>query len=282
MKKAYSEYDWGSTESKNTQEYCYNNPTKAVVELVAFSESKNEHRVNGFDNETIETLKASSSVESWIAEYIARRGDCQHFFFQGYEFMKWLESCHSELDEDMVSIPLLRKAVKVDHSGQFTMPFMFHYEKGNSPCYLCRWVFREWLNENGLISRCAHLVIGRGSKIAALQWFPFVNGILPEHENDVKLCAASLCYLQAFPDMVKIGIPDNLKHAPRYKDSACFDVSVSPSLVVHGSPVPHYRSGHFRYLKSERFTKMRGKTIFVHGVFVKGKAQTVVSPDYDN
>lgn len=40
---------------------------------------------------------------------------------------------------------------------------------------------------------------------------------------------------------------------------------------------PHLRSGHFRYLGSEYFSKKRGRTIFVKSSFVKGHAKTIIS-----
>ena len=39
---------------------------------------------------------------------------------------------------------------------------------------------------------------------------------------------------------------------------------------------PHWRSGHFRYLSSERYKAKRFSSIYVEGTFVKGKAKEVI------
>jgi hypothetical protein len=90
----------------------------------------------------------------------------------------------------------------------------------------------------------------------------------------LSLLSSALAYVLAFPEMVYDGLPPDLKHIGWYKGTAK-TVSVSPTLIDHSSPCPHFRIGHFRVLSSERFKVKKGQTIFVKGTFVKGTAKTV-------
>jgi len=47
----------------------------------------------------------------------------------------------------------------------------------------------------------------------------------------------------------------------------------------HASPEGHFRRGHFRVLKSERFVNKRWQSVFVRQTFVGGEAKTVLSPE---
>jgi hypothetical protein len=80
--------------------------------------------------------------------------------------------------------------------------------------------------------------------------------------------------MMAFPDMIKTGTPNGC-----YKKYSPKDIEIKTTDVVkekseHGVS-PHFRSGHFRLLSSDRFINKRGQIVFVKSSFVKGHAITV-------
>ena len=84
-------------------------------------------------------------------------------------------------------------------------------------------------------------------------------------------------YMDAFPDAVVAASGEDVKHIGYYSGQRS---TVTPNEIVdeerrHGVS-PHWRRGHFRVLASERFTRKQGKTVYVRGTFVKGKAFAVL------
>lgn len=98
----------------------------------------------------------------------------------------------------------------------------------------------------------------------------------------IKLVAGIALYREAFPEMICAGLPGDLKHPAHHQHPAAATLGISPKISLggtHDSPISHYREGHFRCLKSERFTHKRFQVIFIEGTFVKGKAQTLLATD---
>jgi hypothetical protein len=88
-----------------------------------------------------------------------------------------------------------------------------------------------------------------------------------------KLAAGLAMYISCFPETVKAGVPDDLKHPSHHKHKDILTVSLTERVVVgHGSPSAHPGAGHPRLLESERFTKKRFQVVFAKATFVKGKA----------
>jgi hypothetical protein len=89
-------------------------------------------------------------------------------------------------------------------------------------------------------------------------------------------------YIGCFPETLIDGLPVDLKHPSHHHHKDVFTLGISPKVRLggtHDSPTPHFRIGHFRVLRSERFTHKRFQTVFVHETFVRGKASTVLSPE---
>ena len=90
-------------------------------------------------------------------------------------------------------------------------------------------------------------------------------------------------YLACFPECIRPGVPEELKHPSHHKSSKSYTIHVSPSIRSHdgkhASPCGHFRRGHFRILSSDWYTKKRHQVVFVHETFVNGKAHTVLSPE---
>jgi hypothetical protein len=85
-------------------------------------------------------------------------------------------------------------------------------------------------------------------------------------------------YITCFPEQVVAGIPSDAKRA-EYAASNARTIGISSTVLHHGGVTPHYRAGHFRLLSSDRFINKRGQIVFVHGCFVNGQANTVLSPE---
>jgi hypothetical protein len=125
-------------------------------------------------------------------------------------------------------------------------------------------------------------------------WLPLKE--FPELEQDdsaemsgvkqiVQLAVNTIAYMNAFPTCVVDGVPEEIKKRDIHSvNSRMLSISgkVRESLESADGGVvvtPHFRRGHFRHLKAERFTKLKGKIIFVHETMVKGRAKTVYVTD---
>lgn len=96
-----------------------------------------------------------------------------------------------------------------------------------------------------------------------------------------KLFCGLAMYWSCFPETVKDGVPEDLKHTAYHNNPVNKTVSVSPEIFHgdHASPTAHFRKGHFRCLRSEKFKNKRFQVVFVHETFVNGKAKTVLAPE---
>jgi len=90
-----------------------------------------------------------------------------------------------------------------------------------------------------------------------------------------------LYYIATFPDALVDGAPTDkggIQVLP--KKLGCVVVKTHPDIVeprAPGSRVTHFRHGHYRFLKSDRFTHKKGQFVFVKGSIVHGStAKTVV------
>ena len=116
--------------------------------------------------------------------------------------------------------------------------------------------------------------------------FPFENPKTVEEFEDYeswKLIINLIYYMNAFPECVFEGIPKGFRLENGFKNKK-IQLFLSDKIIektiksTDGREiVPHFRVGHFRYLKSDYFTKKRGQVIFIDTCFVKGKnAKTII------
>jgi hypothetical protein len=192
-----------------------------------------------------------------------------HFFFMGDGFQEWLTSCKVVLTPEMFV-----RLYKHEHN---ILPAILHFPKGSSPCLLVYPVIGCEEEGKGKVRDVElHVQNGIGVTRISLTRTLDTSKDEPEFTLAERLALSCLAYLLAFPDMIHNGVPDDLKHAPKYNGHACHQVRVSPSVRTHDGPSPHYRNGHFRLLINDRFTHKKGQVVFVHGCFVKGEAATVL------
>ena len=108
------------------------------------------------------------------------------------------------------------------------------------------------------------------------------NGISKQTSDHARLICGLGMYLSCFPEMLKDGPPDDVKHQSHHQYDTIKTIGISPKIRVHsehGEVTPHFRRGHFRVLRSEQFTKKRFQVVFVKQCFVKGEAATILSPE---
>jgi len=105
----------------------------------------------------------------------------------------------------------------------------------------------------------------------------------PQTHYIVKLIVGLGLYASCFPEVIKDGPPQDLKHPANHQYEHPVQIGVAKEVFsqggTHESPVAHFRKGHFRVLRSEKFTHKRFQSIWIRDMIVKGKAVTVLSPE---
>lgn len=98
-------------------------------------------------------------------------------------------------------------------------------------------------------------------------------------EKPYRLFINILFYVKAFPDKLKNGVPKDFRKTPNlYDGNKFFKLDTEESLIERRNGVlPHFRTGHFRTLKSDRFKNKKGQVIWINSTVVKGyDAKTVI------
>lgn len=94
----------------------------------------------------------------------------------------------------------------------------------------------------------------------------------------IKIIINMLYYIDCFKECCIDGVPDDLKQKFKNINNKQLKINnVAKKTILSYkkySTMPHYRCGHFRYLKSEMFSKKRFQTIYVKPTFVKAKTIT--------
>lgn len=203
-------------------------------------------------------------------------GRCIHIFMPNMEFCDWLVSCVIDLNPSHAAI--ISQLIG-ETAG------CIHFPRPTKRCSFGFWIPKYTRDSNGMkMSDYGFLNMSFSKENTDDLWA--CNVILRPNPNPIirpislwyaKLIVGLGMYLSCFPDQTKPGIPDDLKHANYYQGQKR-TIGISEEVVMRDGPTPHYRVGHFRMLQSDRYTNKRGQAIFVHGCFVKGKAETVLAP----
>jgi hypothetical protein len=215
----------------------------------------------------------------WMDNQILK-GDAIHLFLPDINFCDWLVSCVPELNPDHAEAAQSlvgedgRCGVLHFPTGKDVHSFAFNCDKlpmkldgtpGQRSGVLCLLASRE-------DSRGAYAQV-------ILEGDPY------EHDALTKWRARLICgigmYVECFPEAVAIGAPEDIKHPSMHRHTHSVTVRVSESIrePCPGGVTPHFRRGHFRILKSEKFKNKRFKSVFVRQAFVKGHAKTVLAPE---
>lgn len=104
------------------------------------------------------------------------------------------------------------------------------------------------------------------------------------HAKMFRLAINTIAYMSCFPECIDDGVPKNLLDRGENMAARNFSLQLSDKVREYeGSNLsrrPHFRKGHFRVLRSEKFVNKQGQIVFVCETMVKAKAKTVsTSPE---
>ncbi len=269
MKRAYGQYLFDPPSAIQDTFEASMEELAALLQRRALAESG---RVLTWDEALVD---ASMSKLSADAQTAVRQGRCLHLFFAGDGFRDWLAAAAPPLGPEQMG------CIRALLVGQQTV--MLHFRGGDSTAYLLQTAGRVSVRTRKPVGADAILNVFRGRKLRTVYLDMGVEHDRgtgdPDFEDVICTVAGVAAYMQAFPDMVVPGIPADLKNPNHFRKAVAKTVSVHSRVRVSDGAIPHYCTGHFRYLQSKRYTTMRFQTIFVPGFFVNGKAKTVLSPD---
>lgn len=213
-----------------------------------------------------------------------------HFFLTDVAFCDWLVDCVDGLKSDHISI--LQQEMGNDRVG------VIHFPTNSARNSVAFETAKEtWLPkflQDGRITASDQrgpdygtMVMswslgnreGLGSCVVTLD----ASAVCSEAARwYAKLIVGMAMYISCFPEMLKDGPPDDIKHPSYHNYDTSKTVGISEHVCTgesHSSPTAHFRRGHFRVLRSMRFTHKRFQAVFVRQTFVAGKAKTVLSPE---
>ncbi|WP_282136026.1 hypothetical protein [Seonamhaeicola maritimus] len=104
------------------------------------------------------------------------------------------------------------------------------------------------------------------------------------HSRVFRLAINTIAYMSCFPECVDDGVPKNLLERSENLSARNFSLQLSDKVKENNSSKlsrrPHFRKGHFRHLRSEKFVNKKGQVVFVSETMVKAKAKTIsTSPE---
>lgn len=228
---------------------------------------------------------------SMLLQLCVIQGKATHLFLPGREFCDWITSCVPQLEAAHADI--VREEIAVAYAdcgiGVFHFPTQSHLR---SIAFLIpsKVDFRR-LGFGSVNSGCVYFSYSKEGPIknkgrcSCVGLMPGIDtGCDAESIWCAKLIVGLGMYINCFPEVLRAGLPDALKHPSHHQYKHPVVISVSPKVAIaapgtHASPAPHFRIGHFRVLTSERFTNKRHQVVFVRETFVKGRTATVLSPE---
>lgn len=241
----------------------------------------------GYCDSILDASKCAVSLYCFWLEQEVMNGKCIHLFMPDGEFCNWIVSCVPELN-------LKHAEMLQEQMGKTAI--VTHFPTGlhiRSAAYLVAKTDTRITNDNAKI-----VSLPRGSLVVSMsadgkkesaycvgltdpERCENVLNVSPESLFHAKLFVGLGMYLGCFPEMLKDGPPSKLKHPSAHAYDITQTIDISPQVMAghHDSPTAHFRHGHFRLLKSEKFTHKRWQSIFVRDTFVAGKSKTVISPE---
>lgn len=101
-----------------------------------------------------------------------------------------------------------------------------------------------------------------------------------DQENEITIKTLNsvvnlIMYINSFPESVKDGAP--LGQTLAYNHNRSKIINTHESIIDRSGVTPHFRSGHFRHLESDVYTKKKGQVVFVRSTFVSGHAKTILN-----
>jgi hypothetical protein len=219
---------------------------------------------------------------------VVMEGRATHLFLPEKPFCDWLVGCVRKLEPNHVGA--LEQAIG-SHVG------VLHFPTAHNLHSMAFMAPRESITYDDFdqpVNIPAHGALvatwGAGNNSCGMGALRLDRPVPPEVTDErlwyYKLVAGLGMYIGAFPDMMRHGPPQDLKHPSMHKYVEQATIGISPRVVnphqggTHASPDAHYRKGHFRVLRSAVFIKKRYQSVWVHEAFVKGsRVETVLAPE---
>ena len=226
------------------------------------------------------------ALDVWLTRALKFERVCHYFLDDGVA--DFLANAVKEFTPDYFRESVLTKCASESHVKlpelQY-LPFFIHFPSKDKRCSIgvvpyfkapsalipggcCKYLFAARDYDNVVLVNMNHEQASEENKHGSDKDTVFVE----------KVVYGFTLYLDAFPDVVREA--DGVKHIGHYKGSRhCIRANETVRTESHHSVSPHFRRGHFRVLSSDHFKKARGKTIFINGMFIKGKAFDVLADD---
>ena len=204
-----------------------------------------------------------------------------HFFVSDETFLDWLIDCVPTIESGSPE-------ALIDMTGD--RPAIIHFPTSSKYTTMLFYMRKNWNAAFGSVKQdtltSIFVTFSRGNKNK-------LNGCCMAFHSDhaakieklklkhLRLVAGIGMYLSCFPEMLIDGAPEDVKHPSYHQYETVKTIGVSPKVKMdeRGEVAPHFRRGHFRVLRSDKFTTKRFQVVFVRQCFVKGEAATIVSPE---
>lgn len=230
--------------------------------------------------EAVSKQMAISGLELWR---IDARGELVHIYFLNQQLRDFLmETPLSDLEGIKNFLYAQGNVVDVWHTYSNSKTSRISYSFAlHIPYESVGYAFSLSLEEDGSIE-LAYSLDENGGRMSD----KFYADVLKQqdeisriHANIFRLAINTLAYMKCFPECVTDGVPQNLFTRDENLNNRNVTLGLAETIVDTGNPsrsrIPHFRKGHFRVLKSDRFTNKKGQIIFIADTMVKGKAKTV-------
>lgn len=229
-------------------------------------------------------------VSGWEMWKIDSKGELLHIFFVDKQLREFLQTTKlSDLEGIKSFLYENGKSRNVFHlysgteSNHITYQFALHI-----PFEPEGYAFSLSIEEDGSIE--LYYSLGENGGRMSDKFYLDVNKKNDEtsltHSKMFRLAINTIAYMSCFPDCVDDGVPKNLLERSEDLSARNFSLQLSDKIKENEdsnlSKRPHFRKGHFRHLRSEKFINKKGQVIFITETMVKGKAKTVsTSSDLD-
>ena len=219
-----------------------------------------------------------SNMHCALLRYMVASGDSIHFFVSDDSFLDWIIDCSPELTADDCD-PI------GDHCGGKRVG-VFHFPSNSKyrsfAVYV--WTTAKVGDIKEMICLSAKNKFHQYAEIP-LGGMGFISSGDYDCDNAVRIANGLGKYLSCFPEMLKSGPPDDVKHPSHHQYGYIKTIGISTKIQIYnerGDMTPHFRRGHFRVLRSGYFINKQFQVVFVKQCFVKGEAATILSPEEGN
>jgi hypothetical protein len=234
-------------------------------------------------------IKKTANAYALLAEAIIDTGDAVHWFLPDKNFCNWIIGCVGQINNKHAGI--ISDCVGCVFDGCESVLCVHFPTSDKIPSCGVR-IPKQTEFENGdkgpdygimILTYSRDNQLGLGNALVQIRCDNDLGFHHPHTAWMAKLIIGLGMYIECFPEQIADGIPFDLKHPNHFRKMQSKTISIAPSVFTnHNSPIPHYRTGHFRLLSSEYYKNKRWKVVFVSGCFVKGKAQTVLNLEETN